>query len=58
MLHVQGMVSWVSIGCEVHLLHLLDVCLRALEVLGVVVIASTGRGAVILTLVEVVIETI
>jgi hypothetical protein len=53
---MQGMVAWVAIGCEVHLLYLLHVCLRALEVLGVV--ASTGGGPVILTLVEVVIETI
>ena len=46
-----------SIGSKVHLGHLLIVCLRSLQV-ALEVVASEGRQTVILTLVEVVVETI
>jgi len=46
-----------SVGSEVHLGHLLIVCLRSLQV-ALEVVATEGRETVILTLVEVVVETI
>ena len=58
MFNVQGMISWIYIGCEVHLLHLLDFCIRFLEVVSVVLVASSGGGTIILTLVEMVVKTI